>query len=408
MKIAYLDCFAGISGDMTLGALVDAGLPLDTLKEDLALLALKGYTIKGEEITKEGIRGTKIRVITEEQDAHRHLSDIKKIIQESSLPEEVKEDSIAIFTRLAEAEAKIHGTTPEKIHFHEVGAMDAILDIVGAVCGFRRLGIEEVYASPVRTGTGFVQCAHGLLPVPAPATLELLQGVPVYGGNIAKELVTPTGAAILSHYVKEYGSLPEMEILQTGYGAGDWDLPIANLLRLIIGKKKKTKDHGLIRFGGAGEIQQETVLMMETNLDDMNPEYYQYLTELLFQAGALDVSLVPVQMKKNRPGTILKVLMDPHVLAACQQIIFRQTTAIGHRVYPVEKYMLPYEIIALTGPWGSQPLRVKIARLGKDIVNIGPEYEDCRRIALHTGLPLKEVYDNARQLAMETVNKENS
>src|SRR5690554_5070908 len=244
MKIAYFHCFAGISGDMTLGALVDAGLDWEVLKEDLAKLPVTGYRLEKEKVVKQGISGTKVHVLTDEGHVHRHLGDIEEIINKSTLPEVVKERSIAVFTRLAEAEAKVHNTTIEKIHFHEVGALDAIIDIVGSVAGLYRLGIEEVYASPIQTGTGFTECAHGVMPIPAPATMELLQGVPIYAGEIEKELVTPTGAAILTTYCKEFGTMPSMKVESTGYGAGERNLAIPNLLRLTIGERYSEVDSG--------------------------------------------------------------------------------------------------------------------------------------------------------------------
>lgn len=403
MKIAYFDCFAGISGDMILGALVDAGLDLEILINDLSSLPLEGYELEAKPMSKMGISGTKVTVLTREEKSHRHLADIEKIINASDLPEEVKSKSIAIFTKLAEAEAKIHATTPERIHFHEVGAVDAIIDIVGSVAGLWRLGIDEVYASTVRTGTGFVKCAHGLLPVPAPAALELLKGVPVYGGDIEKELVTPTGAAILTAYCREYGSLPAMRVRQVGYGAGGYDLSIPNMLRLIIGEKDTGSEDPQVRFGGQGAMRAESSLMVEVNLDDMNPEFYDHLMDVLLDAGAMDVSLVPVQMKKNRPAVMLKVLTNPELLPAIQKLIFRETTSIGLRIYPVEKYMLPYETVVVTGSWGHDPVRVKVARLGQEVLNIAPEYEDCRRVAGEQGIPLKQVYEAAKKAALEEV-----
>jgi len=400
MYIGYFDCFAGISGDMVLGALVDAGLPLETLKEDLRLLPLEGYEIQAEPVLKHGVAGTKVTVVTAEERTHRHLAGIEALIRGSSLPEPVKEKSLAIFRRLAEAEAKIHRTTPDRIHFHEVGAVDAIVDIVGAVCGLWRLGIEEIYASPVRTGTGFVRCAHGVLPVPAPATLELLQGVPVYGGDIARELTTPTGAAILTAYCRGYGSLPPMEIRRVGYGAGGWDLEIPNLLRLVVGvKREKTAARGEDR------LLKEPALMLEVNIDDMNPEFYDHLFQRLYGAGAMDVSLVPLQGKKNRPAAMLRVLLAPERLPALQEIVLRETTAIGLRVYPVEKYMLPYETLAVKGDWGPEAVRVKVARLGGEVYNVAPEYEDCRAVAARYNRPLKEIYDLAKQAAQEVLSK---
>lgn len=249
MRIAYFHCFAGISGDMILGALVDAGLDFEELQADLAKLPLKDYKLQMEKVSKQGIGGTKIHVIAEEGHVHRHLKDIREIIANSTLPEAVQEKSIEIFTRLAEAEAKVHQTSVDHIHFHEVGGVDAIIDIVGAVIGLWRLGVEQVYASPVHTGLGFTECAHGIIPVPAPATLELLQGVPVYSQRIEKELVTPTGAAILTAYCQDFGELPVMRIECIGSGAGDLDLMIPNLLRLIIGEKNNTDDHAYYRHG---------------------------------------------------------------------------------------------------------------------------------------------------------------
>lgn len=409
MKIAYFDCFAGISGDMILGALVDVGLDFETLKKDLALLNLEGYTIETERVSKKGISGTKIKINTEETNTHRHLSDIKEIINSSGLNETIKEKSIEIFTSLAEAEAKIHGTTLEEIHFHEVGAMDAIIDIVGAVIGFEKMGITGVYSSPLKTGTGFVECAHGILPIPAPATLELLKGVPIYGGEIEKELVTPTGAAILTAYAKGYGSLPAMQVITSGYGAGSWDLSIPNLLRLIIGEKIKKSADKNKRFEGQGNLGIAPGMVLEANLDDLNPEYYEYLMESLFKLGVWDVTLSPLQMKKNRPGTLLKVFLPAEKLEQAISLIFRETTTIGIRAYGVEKYMLPYEIISVKGDWGPQIAGVKISSFDGEGINISPEYEDCRKIANEQGIPLKEVYSKVKaetkKIWQEKLNK---
>ncbi|MDR3585748.1 MAG: nickel pincer cofactor biosynthesis protein LarC [Desulfosporosinus sp.] len=392
MRIAYFHCFAGISGDMTLGALVDAGLDWEQLKSDLAKLPLTGYQLQMEKVIKQGISGTKVHVLTEEDHVHRHLRNVQEIISNSTLPEVVKEKSIQVFTRLAEAEAKVHQTTIERIHFHEVGAMDAIIDIVGSVIGLWRLGIEEVYASPVHTGTGFTECAHGIMPVPAPATMELLQGVSIYSRDIEKELVTPTGAAIITAYCTNFGSMPPMRVDNIGYGAGEHDLVIPNLLRLTIGEKvDQVCSDGHIRYGGKGDVHQGQALMMEANIDDMNPEFYDYLINKFLKAGAMDVFLRKIQMKKNRPAIVLSLLIHTHQLETFYQQIFAETTSIGVRVYPVTKYMLPYEIRTVQTKLGQA--KVKVARYQDSLRNVAPEYEDCRKLAEEQQIPLKEVYD---------------
>ena len=392
MKIAYFHCFAGISGDMTLGALIDAGLDWEQLQSDLAKLHLSGYQLQMEKVIKQGISGTKVHVLTEEDHVPRHLRNVQEIISNSTLPEVVKEKSIQVFTRLAEAEAKVHQTSVDRIHFHEVGALDAIIDIVGSVIGLWRLGIEEVYASAVHTGTGFIECAHGLMPIPAPATMELLQGVPIYSRNIEKELVTPTGAAIITSYCQSFGNMPQMRVDNIGYGAGKHNLVIPNLLRLTIGEKQENLNYdGHIRYGGKGDIHQGEALMMEANIDDMNPEFYDYLINKFLKAGAMDVFLRTIQMKKNRPAIVLSLLIHTHQLETFYQQIFAETTSIGVRVYPVTKYMLPYEIRTVQTKLG--PAKVKVARYQDSLRNVAPEYEDCRKLAEEQQIPLKEVYD---------------
>lgn len=405
MRIAYLDCFAGISGDMTLGALVDAGLDFNLLKRDLEGLAIKEYEISQEKVVKNGITGTKVHVVAQEGHVHRHLRHIQEIIEKSTLAEEVKEKSIAIFTRLAEAEAKVHGTTIDHVHFHEVGAVDAIVDIVGAVIGFWRLGIEKVYASSVHTGTGFVKAAHGLMPVPAPATLELLQGVPVYTQDIRTELVTPTGAAILTTYCQDFGPMPELKVERVGYGAGEKNLEIPNMLRLTMGEAEsmqKNSEKNLeqnTQYSWLKErgIREGQALTLETNIDDMNPEFYDYLLDKLLKAGAMDVFLQNIQMKKNRPATMLTVQIAPEKLEAVAHILFKETTSIGLRVYPITKYMLPYEIRNIETEFGTA--RVKVAFLEGVITTLSPEYEDCRKLAQESGLALKYVYDLVKESA---------
>ncbi len=398
MKIAYLDCFSGISGDMTLGALVDAGLDFNLLQRDLAGLALDEYELYVEKVVKNGISGTKVHVLALEGHVHRHLGDIKEIIDRSSLPEEVKEKGIQVFTRLAEAEAKIHGTTVDQIHFHEVGAVDAIVDIVGAVIGFWRLGIEKVYASPVHTGTGFVKAAHGVMPVPAPATLELLRGVPVYARDIQQELVTPTGAAILTTFCQDFGPMPEFKVEKVGYGAGEKNLEIPNLLRLTLGELITKEEKPEKSIVGQDGIREGQALTLEVNIDDMNPEFYDHLFEKLLKAGAMDVYLQNIQMKKNRPASMLTVQIHPEKLEEFRNLIFKETTSIGLRVYPITKYMLPYELRTVETEYGAA--RVKVAFLEGKICTMSPEYEDCSKLAQESGLPIKVVYDLVKQSAL--------
>lgn len=388
MKIAYFDCFSGISGDMTLGALLDAGLDWSLLKADLDCLPLRDYELYCEKVEKKGITGLKVNVITNEEHQHRHWSDIKEIILSSNLPEEVKEKSLAVFLLIAEAEAKVHGTTIEDVHFHEVGAVDTIIDIVGSVAGLWRLGIEEVYASALHTGKGLTYSEHGIIPIPAPATLEILKGVPCYTQGIEQELVTPTGAAIIKSYSRHFGEFPLLSIERVGYGAGQKDLTIPNLLRVVIGEKLNIEDKGFY----TGQA-----IKIEVNIDDMNPEFYDYLMQKLFEAGALDVYLQPIQMKKNRPGVLLSVQFESHLLEKVRSIIFSESTSIGMRMYPITKYRLPYEIKQVETEWGT--VRVKIAGRQNEQQSITPEYEDCRELALKTGLPLKQIYDIAKYQA---------
>lgn len=383
MKIAYFDCFAGAAGDMILGAFLDAGLSWEQLQADLALLPCRGFRLERKRVSKQGIAGVQVDVIVEQEEKPRHLQDIRAILHGSALPEAVRDRSLAIFQRLAEAEARVHGSTVEEIHFHEVGATDAIIDVVGASCAFWRLGIEEAYASPLNVGSGFLRSGHGLLPVPGPATLELLRGVPVYSRDAEVELLTPTGAAILTSCCRHFGVMPPLRVIGSGYGAGSRDLALPNLLRVTIGEKEETPVEGKACL-------RAEALMMEANIDDMNPEFYDYLITELLAAGAMDVFLQPVQMKKNRPAATLCVLLHPEDEARFRQRIFSETTTLGLRTYPVAKHMLAVESLVLQTSLGQA--RIKIGRQEGKICTASPEYEDCRRLAREHGLPLKEVY----------------
>jgi len=392
LKIIYFDCFAGVSGDMILGALVDAGLDIELLKNELSKLKIDGFRISSEKAVKNGITGTRMLIETDEQKAHRHLRHIVEIIDDSNLDDEIKTKSKNIFTRLAEAEAKIHNTTPEKIHFHEVGALDAIIDIVGSVIGLRLLGIEKIFASRIHVGTGFVDCQHGRIPLPAPATVELLKGIPVYSTGIESELTTPTGAAILSTLADSFGTIPDMNVQSSGYGAGNADLQIPNLLRVVIGEQDDSR------------YETDKIAVVETNIDDMNPEFFEYIIERLMHYGALDAYLTPIYMKKNRPATLMTVLIPADNLNPVLDIIFSETTTIGVRIHHAERKKLRRESITVNTPLGE--IRVKAGWIGDRLVNLSPEYDDCRKIAQEKNIPLKDVFEEAKAAAKKQINNQ--
>lgn len=379
MRVAYFDCFSGISGDMILGALLDAGLARETLEETLRCLPLSRYQIAITTEARHNLRATRFIVEFDRSGIpERSYRDISDMIATAALPPAVKTKSLEVFHCLAQAEASIHQIPVDEVHFHEVGAIDSLIDIVGAVAGIHALGVEEVNASPLPLGSGFVQCCHGTLPVPAPATVEILKDVPVYGGSLSGELVTPTGAAFLKTLTSVFGPLPAMRIAAVGYGAGAINRAEApNLLRLILGEKDRPP-------------QQETLEVIETTIDDMNPQWYDHLMELLFAQGALDVIVVPVQMKKNRPGTLLKVLAQRTEKEALVQVLFRETTTLGIRSYSVQRIKLPRRAETLATPWGE--VRIKVIQRPDGLEETVPEYEDCTRIAREYRLPLKQVY----------------
>ena len=381
MKIAYFDCCAGISGDMVLGALVDSGLDVSILRRELAKLHLGDYSISASKDERHHITGTNIKVRFKESGHHRTFKEIKNIINKSRLTTKVKVLSTSIFENLAKAEAKVHGCRVDDVHFHEVGAIDSIVDIVGTAIGIEKLGVGQVYASPLPLGSGWVKTSHGRMPVPAPATLELLKGVPVASSPVTSELTTPTGAAIIKTLSLSFGNMPHMEIEGTGYGIGDRSFKeIPNILRLIIGK----------RTGNT-----ERLIIVETNMDDMNPQIYEYLMSRLFKNGALDVFLMPIQMKKGRPAILLKVLCPENKKGNIIDTIFEETTTIGVRTYEVERHCLERRIENVSTPYGK--VRVKVAERNGKVLNIQPEYEDCKEIAEKKKLPLKEVMDSAKK-----------
>jgi uncharacterized protein (TIGR00299 family) protein len=386
MQIAYFDCFSGVSGDMILGALIDAGLDFHQLKSELSKLKIAGYTLKTEKTTRKSLSGTIFTVNTEEDHAERHLRDIEGIIDSSDLGDDIKASSKAIFQELAHVEAKIHNSDPRKVHFHEIGGLDSIIDIVGVLIGIKMLGIEAVYVSSIPVGRGFVECDHGILPLPAPATLEMLKGIPIYASDIEKELVTPTGIAILKNMARSFGIIPNMKVNRIGYGAGSRDLKIPNLLRIWVGDTDEKT-----------EYEEDEVILIETNLDDMNPEFIGYASEKLLERGALDVFMTPIFMKKNRPGTQLSVLTTPDKLEETLSIVFKETTSLGIRFYRLERKKLPREIITVETTFG--PVKVKVSQSSKEIKSISPEYEDCKKIAIKQGIPLRNVYEEAKASA---------
>jgi uncharacterized protein (TIGR00299 family) protein len=334
-KAIFFDGFSGISGDMVVGALLDAGLPAELLSLELAKLSVKNFSLSNRKVMKGNLSATQFEVMPGHEHVHRHLHHIEKIIEDSELARAVKTQAIQIFHRLAEAEAKVHGTTPEKIHFHEVGAIDSIVDIVSACVGFHFFGIERYYCSALNVGQGTIQCAHGLLPVPAPATAELLKGIPIYSNHLEGELVTPTGAAIVSSVCHVFGGVPSLRLEKTGFGAGSKDFKgSANVLRIMVGES-------IGMDSGITSSQPEiTVVVLEANIDDMNPQIYGHLHEKLFELGVLDVFTSPVQMKKNRPGTLVSVVVPPLLRQAAAELLFRETTTIGLRFYEAGRMIL--------------------------------------------------------------------
>jgi uncharacterized protein (TIGR00299 family) protein len=379
MKIAYLDCFSGISGDMLLGALLDAGVPLAELEHLIGLLRIEGCRLVVQREARNGIYGTRIQVVVEQsRQRSTDFHGIRELISCSSLPEAVKDKSIEVFSALAGAEAKIHNTSPEAVHFHEVGAVDSIVDIVGCVHGLLGLDIGTVYSSRMPLGNGFVQTAHGVMPIPAPATMELLKNVPVSQTEIPYEMVTPTGAALLKTFAEGFGPLPPMTVDDVGYGVGSRDMPDRpNLLRLLVGREPCEKIC-------------ETVVVLETNIDDISPEWAGYLMERLFEAGALDVSFGAIHMKKNRPGFQIQVIARPDVKELLTDLLFRESGTLGVRFSYTQRQVLEREEVEITSPWGD--IRAKKIIPVDDTPYLVPEYESCSEIARTKGISLREIY----------------
>lgn len=388
MRIAYFDCFAGASGDMILGALIDAGLDPDDLRRELAKLPVEGYELRVGRVMKQHIHATDVDVVVHDHVHERKAAEIEAIIAGSALDPEVRARAGRIVHRLAEAEARIHGSTVADIHLHEVGGIDSIVDVCGAVAGLRLMGIESVACSPLPVSRGFVSFSHGTWPVPGPAALDMMQNVPIVPLELEDETLTPTGAAILTTLADSYGYVPPMRLESVGYGAGKrtFQKPIPNVLRVLVGEG-----------AGAGGAQVQTLSLLETNIDDMPPEWYETAMDALFAAGALDVYLMPAQMKKNRPATVLAALCPPERVQELLDILYRETTTLGVRVARVERHALDREVIEAATEWG--PVPVKVGCWGGKRVTFSPEYEACRRIAREQGVPLKDVYAAAQAAA---------
>ena len=393
---AYFDCFSGISGDMTLGALLDLGVPLEWLEEQLRRVPLNEFDISVSPVQRHGIQAASVQVKILDDKTSRNYSDIRDLIENSPLSDTVKSTSLAIFKRLAEAEARIHNCTVDHVHFHEVGGIDALVDIVGSALGLDYLGVKNIVASPVPLGRGFVTCSHGKLPVPAPATLDILAGVPVYGTDIPHELVTPTGAAIIRSLTQRFEPLPEMVISRIGYGAGRRDLEDRpNLLRVLLGAESESG------VDGDKKLAEDRITIVETCIDDMNPEVFGYVMERLFEDGALDVYWIPVHMKKNRPGTMLQVICKNDRRDILIHRILSETTTLGVRYYESRRRLLWRDQLEVETSYGR--IAMKRVKDPHGNIRIIPEYEVCQKIARERDLPLRIVYD---KVAREAASKE--
>jgi hypothetical protein len=392
--IAYFDCFSGIAGDMVLGALVDAGVALETIGAPLEKLPIEPFQLEAVRVERHGIAATSVRVRSAESGVVRTYASVRALIDDAPIPPRAKNMALDIILRLAEAEASVHGREVAHVPFHELGAVDTIVDVVGAAIGLDSLGVERVYASAVATGMGMMRTDHGLLPIPGPAVVELLKGVPIYSRGIPSELVTPTGAAILAATAISFGDMPAMKVERVGYGAGTRELDIPNVVRMLIGRSVEDET----AFGPVPAV------VLEANIDDMNPEIYEYVLERLFGAGAQDAWVTPITMKHGRPAVTLHVLCAAGEEERCRDVIFTETTTLGLRRRPVEKWTLPREIISVELDGGS--VRVKVARnAAGTVTGVAPEYADCASLARETGRPLKQVFSEAHQAAEQQLGR---
>jgi hypothetical protein len=389
MRIAYFDCFAGISGDMVLGALIDLGFPVEKLREELQKIPLPPFTIETAREKRHELSGIKVNIaLQDSRGLSLSFKEIEELIEHSSLSPRVKEMSHRIFQRVAEAEAQVHGQAIADIHFHEMGAIDSIADIVGTSIGIDYLRIDEIFSSPLPFTRGFIQCQHGTLPCPGPATLELLKGVPMYGMDIEKEIVTPTGAAIISTLSKGYSPMPALRLEKIGYGAGSFKLgKIPNLLRIVLGEGDNTA------------YEEDRAVVIEAHIDDMNPEFFDYLVERLSEKGAFDVSLSSLQMKKNRPGVLLRVISSPDKFHEHKEILFHHSTTTGIRYHEVKRIKLRRRVTKVETPFGT--IRVKIIEGLNRKTLIHPEYDDLKKIANEQGISLREAEQSLQRIFAE-------
>ncbi|WP_134701308.1 nickel pincer cofactor biosynthesis protein LarC [Ammoniphilus sp. YIM 78166] len=408
MKNLYLDCISGIAGDMTLAALIDLGADLGYILEHLRKLPIDPFELEVEPVEKRGIAAKKLliefpaqerqqpsptylfKMASHDDHQHRKAEDILQMISDSLLPERVKQRSMAIFQVIAEAEGKIHGVDPKEVHFHEVGAMDSILDTIGFCLALENLEVDEIYASPVPTGQGKMKMAHGLYPIPAPATLELLKGIPLADLQVQGELTTPTGAGILKALVKDFGPIGAVKIERIGYGAGHKDFAHPNVLRAVLIQKERDRER-------------EKIIVLETQVDDMTGEALGYVMERLFEAGALDVYYTPVYMKKNRPGTLMTVLVQPDEAGRCEEVLLIQTSTLGVRRSEWTRTILDRRIVSVETPYGK--IRVKQAIRGGQVLHQAPEFEDVAQLARQCELPFQEIYQEALNLASQRAVK---
>ena len=395
MKIAYFDCIAGISGDMALGALVDAGLDFEELRGALVELPLESFEVELEEVETYGLRALRVGVRSAAAGVIRTYSNIRSLLDGSGLPPDALRLAQRIFRRLAEAEARVHRKEIDLVTFHEIGAVDSIVDVVGVAFGLSTLAIERVFSSAIPTGMGMTRTEHGAMPIPAPAVVELLRGAPLYSKGVTQELVTPTGAAILAATSEGYGDMPLMRIESVGYGAGTHRLDFPNVLRILVGEEEPVRDRS------AGGVPAGTDVVLETNIDDLNPELYEYVLEQLFAAGAQDAWLTPVVMKKSRPAVTLSVLCSPDKEQTMRAILFREAGTLGVRSMPVTKHALERDTIKVETSLGA--VGVKIGFLEGQPVIVAPEYEDCARVAREAGVPVRDVYEEASRLARGTL-----
>jgi pyridinium-3,5-bisthiocarboxylic acid mononucleotide nickel chelatase len=385
MKTAYFDLIAGASGDMLLGALLDAGLSEDALRTELAKLPIQGWDLQVRRVDKNGFTATKVDVQVSPQPHARPLPEIERVVMASTLSDPIKQRALEVIHIIAAEEARIHGMPIQEVHLHEVSGEDAIIDICGTIIGMELLGIEKVKCSAFPLGRGFIQGAHGSIPLPAPATVGILRGLPITGSPLQAELVTPTGAALLKHLADSYGDLPSMKLSSVGYGAGTWDLPIPNLLRVFIGESE-VQDFDL-----------DTVAVLETNLDDQTGEEHGQIMERLLEAGALDVTMTPTHMKKNRPGITLSVIARPEDQASLRSIILTETSTLGVREQQMQRSTLPRDCVRVNTQFGETV--VKVSHLPGGAHKYAAEFEDCRVLARKAGVPLREVYVAAEAAA---------